>query len=702
MNLSPQSSSGFASPTVGNNSSGRTSHESERPASGRGHPITNRIVKAILPKSQTPKSKVAFVPHDDLLEILSPSVVQDLLDEVYRKDNSKTRISPHQIDGTQSNLGRYRILATLLLVDKIKYLGYFVHLNIWDVNLPLSDTHIIFGKYHWKDHAIEGFLEKQYLFLPHIIDFDCMKHVKLNSDIRMPFLDLLDGQKRGAHGQVSKVRIHEQYQKWGQRTRCHGRYAVKLFTADDATFDQERAALARFSHPNPGHENLIQLLFSYELGSKRFLIFPCAEGDLEDYWRDHSCEPSSPDQLTWMIQQCHGLASGLAKVHHHSSWPLHTRHHKSQNQGRHGDIKPKNILFFNDTIDSGGRLVVADFTLMRFHSPDTVYTRIKDVNYSQTYRPPEKAALDGSQVTQKYDIWTLGCVFLEFITWHLLGFNAVRSREPTNENERERGFVAPDGQEREDFYTSRQQDDDNPYKYPDDKFWNGTGDGAIVKESVMKWISFLQSLEHSSQALDDFLDFIVDGMLAVKPEDRCSMIHVATRLARIVATCKTNAAYCEPLGFTAPVKDKISGYPRLLRPRGEYGKVRVDPNPVSRAAIDPESQQDYQLFEREFGVKGNDGTEGARDKAPSSPQGQSSPEETSRPRSDSVVSKVPPLNRDQSRLNGLLTLLTTRKTSEDDRPSHEAITTEMRDEEKPTRDQPLRYQYKEIEESTAS
>lgn len=187
-----------------------------------------------------------------------------------------------------------------------------------------------------------------------------------------------------------------------------------------------------------------------------------------------------------MIQQCHRSASGLAKVHHHSSWARYTRHHKTQNQGRHGDIKPKNILFFNDTADSYGKLVVADFTLMRFHSPNTVYTRIQDVNYSQTYRPPEKGARDGSQVTQKYDIWTLGCVFLEFITWHLLGFNAVRSREPTNENERKRGFQAPDGQEREDFYTSRQQDDDNPYKYPDDKFWNDTNGAGVVKDSVMK------------------------------------------------------------------------------------------------------------------------------------------------------------------------------------------------------------------------
>ncbi|KAI6750623.1 hypothetical protein HG530_014519 [Fusarium avenaceum] len=684
MNLSPQSSSGVVSP-VTENSSNRTSHESERPSSRRGHPIANKIVRALLPKHQSLKSPVAFIPQDDLVEILNPSVIQDLLDEAYKKDRSKTRILLHQIEGTKSKSGRYKILATLLLLDKIKYLRYFVHSHVWDDNLPLSETHMIFN--NWKELTIDGFLDKQYIFLPHIIDFDCMQHIKLRSDIRMPFLDLLDGKKRGAHGQVSKVRIHKQYQKWGQRTRCFDHYAVKRFTADDATFEQERAALARFSHPNTGHENLIQLLFSYELRSTRFLIFPCAEGDLEDYWKNHCCDPASSDQLIWMIQQCHGLASGLAKVHHHSSWTRHTRHHKTQNQGRHGDIKPKNILFFNDAADSYGKLVVADFTLMRFHSPNTVYTRIQDVNYSQTYRPPEKAARDGSQVTQKYDIWTLGCVFLEFITWHLLGFNAVRSREPTNENERKRGFQAPDGQEREDFYTSRQQDDDNPYKYPDDKFWNDTNGAGVVKDS---WMSFLRSLEHSSQALHDFLDFITHSMLVVKPNDRCSMMHVASRLAQILATCKTDKSYCGPLRLKERARHMILEFPRLLGPPGDYGRVRFDPKPVAQSAIDPLSQEDYSLFEREFGVKENDARTDSTENHPSPPGDQSPLMEGFRIRSESsAVSNAPPLNRDQSRLSGVLTQPTTVQESEDGRPSHEGMTTEILEQEKPRTGQPF-------------
>jgi len=179
-----------------------------------------------------------------------------------------------------------------------------------------------------------------------------------------------------------------------------------------------------------------------------------------------------------MLDQCHGIASGLERVHNNPSFRIGDIG-GSRSRGRHGDIKPKNILFFKDDENPPGRLVVADFTLMRFHSSNADYTLIQKVGFSATYRPPEKALGEGTQVSQKYDIWTLGCVFLEFISWHLLGSDAVRPRKKGCE----RGFKAPDGKVREDFGTTRQRDDDN---YRDDKFFNSIGlPTAIVKESVV-------------------------------------------------------------------------------------------------------------------------------------------------------------------------------------------------------------------------
>ncbi|KAJ4005493.1 hypothetical protein NW766_011042 [Fusarium irregulare] len=434
--------------------------------------VAQRIRDAIKPGPDFDEKPEAFVLECDLRRILTRETVQLVLDRILYKYPDRS-VSLDAIFNDTRGTGRLRILATLLYIGRTKALHEFVSFNIWDDALPLSKSKAPFVDLEgiW----LKGFVEDQYIFLPQVIDFECMKHKKLRDPIRMPFLNPLVDPEEGAHGVVSK--------------RCKDHYAVKLFKADAVTFQQERDALVRFSHPNKGHESLIQLLYSYELRSNKYLIFPCAEWDLENHWANHEADPRSHADLIWMLQECYGIASGLYKVHNHTSWKIGARESGSQNKGRHGDIKPKNILFFRDEGDSAGRLVVADFTLMRFHSSiDTEYTRIRNVGYSRTYRPPEMDASRATQVSQKYDIWTLGCVFLEFITWHLLGPDAVRpSKEGCG-----RGFVAPDGQVREDFGTSRLRDDNTVVRH--DKFFNLYHDTPpIVKPSVLKVTSLVST-----------------------------------------------------------------------------------------------------------------------------------------------------------------------------------------------------------------
>ena len=45
-----------------------------------------------------------------------------------------------------------------------------------------------------------------------------------------------------------------------------------------------------------------------------------------------------------------------------------------------------------------------------------------------SYRPPE-CDLKGGKIGQSYDIWTLGCLYLEFITWLLGGWELVKAFE---------------------------------------------------------------------------------------------------------------------------------------------------------------------------------------------------------------------------------------------------------------------------------
>jgi serine/threonine protein kinase len=95
--------------------------------------------------------------------------------------------------------------------------------------------------------------------------------------------------------------------------------------------------------------------------------------------------------------------------------------------GRHGDIKPENVLLFSDPddYDSIGTLKLTDFGLAEFsaiHSRS--YKPKSKVAISPSYRAPECDLHDGI-IGRSYDIWTLGCLYLEFITWLLGGWKLV-------------------------------------------------------------------------------------------------------------------------------------------------------------------------------------------------------------------------------------------------------------------------------------
>lgn len=196
----------------------------------------------------------------------------------------------------------------------------------------------------------------------------------------------------------------------------------------------EVKVLEKFSAANRPHPHIIQLLLTYQYRDKYYLLFHWAEGNLKEFWK---FQPNpSMENARWLATQCFGIATGLRKIHHLTSWPLQKGSNQNlrieidhgKDYGRHGDIKPENILWFR----SPSNLVISDFGLSQYHS---IHSRSQDSPYavrgfSPTYRPPEFELK--KQITQRYDIWTLGCLFLEIITWFVLG-NDARETDFSND-----------------------------------------------------------------------------------------------------------------------------------------------------------------------------------------------------------------------------------------------------------------------------
>ncbi|KAL9562653.1 hypothetical protein ACKAV7_013217 [Fusarium commune] len=202
------------------------------------------------------------------------------------------------------------------------------------------------------------------------------------------------------------------------------------------------------------HPYLISLLATYHHHDGYHFIFPWAEADLQGYWKMINPKPFGADRdrtLKWLGIQCKGLADGLSSIHCYptTSFSLHGRFtpppdnprivgNVAENAihelfGRHGDMKPENILWFPERPSIpgtlGGILKITDFGFTEFSTKSEVDpARRGFIVNSPTYRAPEiDISSDNGLIGPSYDIWALGCIYLEFLAWWLGGWDYVHS-----------------------------------------------------------------------------------------------------------------------------------------------------------------------------------------------------------------------------------------------------------------------------------
>lgn len=149
-----------------------------------------------------------------------------------------------------------------------------------------------------------------------------------------------------------------------------------------------------------------------------------------------------------MAEQCKGLVSALYRIHRYpttSRSSIQDLDHEMRTveqsttaeiadpetprgnfilYGRHGDLKPENILWYPDynTIGHHGVLKITDFGAAHFSVNDERSLNDRKTGKMPklfTHRSPEFDI--GETCSTLCDIWSLGCIFLEFVTWYFGG-----------------------------------------------------------------------------------------------------------------------------------------------------------------------------------------------------------------------------------------------------------------------------------------
>lgn len=207
----------------------------------------------------------------------------------------------------------------------------------------------------------------------------------------------------------------------------------KLSSKNSKCYRDELAALEKSSIQTGREKHLIRLLLTYTHGSKNYFLFEWADMNLNEFWKQTTPNPR-PEGIKWVACQCLGISKAIRRIHGLSTMQKHRHQTLSgdssddeRDSGRHGDIKPENILWFSKYGEESNILVVSDLGLTRYHSRNSVsHVRNSQIDgFSWTYRAPEFEL--GRETSQKYDVWSLGCVFLEFLVWQF-GGNRERNK----------------------------------------------------------------------------------------------------------------------------------------------------------------------------------------------------------------------------------------------------------------------------------
>jgi serine/threonine protein kinase len=278
---------------------------------------------------------------------------------------------------------------------------------------------------------------------------------------------------------------------------------------------------------------VVKLLATFEKLSRDgtptfFLLFDWAHGNLEDFWRVNQRLERDPRHIPLMAQQFLGIAEALHTVHNERQTNLKQPLPElgpSQNQSvycRHGDITPQNLLWFKP-VKSDGRvaeplLVLADFGLGRLHSRVTrSKVNPRSTGFTATYRSPE-FDLD-SFISPASDVFSLGCVYLEHITWFLCGYGGIKH----------------------EFAERRLEEDVNGFSA--DTFFSITREGSpIIKPAVRAWIEELKEMPQCTQCLRQMLEIVVE-MLEPDQKRRIRTWKLAKALKLVLRTCKENSSF---------------------------------------------------------------------------------------------------------------------------------------------------------------
>ncbi|KAH6989231.1 kinase-like domain-containing protein [Ilyonectria sp. MPI-CAGE-AT-0026] len=493
--------------------------------------------------------------------------------------------------------GCLKLFTILFLFDHTQCIGKLIKQGLRDTHLPLfkgkesrltiptSRGRTVLACCGGRSYLADLFYQYQWRLLVPFFSFNekgAPEHYPLHVDTMLPWAppDEAEVFKRGGFGTVKRRKMHDDCHGLGMRLtaiktsapKSYTYFAVKELGEED--FKQEKRMLDRLVLNGTKHDHLISLLTSYNVGNdKYYLVFPWADCNLGEFFKKESqiSENGSIDAgvMQWFSDQVFGVIEALSVLHNPKHNPTRDAGEKPPiGYGRHGDIKPENILCFTPRHGSNGgsierrTLVISDLGIGEFHgTASRSNLPNQGIPHTPDYRPPE-CDLDGGTVSRLWDIWTIGCLFLEMVCWLLEGHDSL------TEFEKQRSSFFLYGDQSKDrnvatFFDIQVEENSDPHsaEYI-----------IMVKDAVTKRISDLHDSELCTKYIHDLLTLIqVDMLVVMSPKHtRQTSQMLCKRISKMQQKAKCDRSY---LTAKCPCKKAHIGPPNI---RAKLSKNATD------------------------------------------------------------------------------------------------------------------------------
>ncbi|KAK5053838.1 hypothetical protein LTR84_001800 [Exophiala bonariae] len=470
-----------------------------------------------------------YVPRRDLDHIMTPDTISKLIRDDKSLHDGKFLI----INGGKKLEERDNFLE---FIDRIwlwgaRLMAFCVYAELplscfyqmWEkklrnTNLPLSDSDCPDPSYRRKFSMVVGISGG---FAAHTFvmnEKSHPEHLHLPRDVVVPILfDKSNDESllgKGGFGIVYEVRIDADHHSFS--TMRDETFAFKKFydlsARTQAEVANESSTLTRLAEVP--HPNITTHLASWNQDGCCYMLFRRANCNLHTYMENPSPQLTKPTMLA-LLSQMRGLADGLRHIHNLGPSNLEPDRVDEDVKGKgkrkagrrrqacfHHDLKPRNILVTVNP-DTGDLLFsISDFGTARIGqilsgSAQHSFFPTRPSAGDAVYGAPD-AILEGS-TSRPYDMWSMGCMFLELLTW------IVGLEEEDNVK---------------NFADRRMTDATDPHGNQDQSFWcQDKGHNVHLKASVIRQLRILKDRCEGRGVLPHLVR-VVGRLLNIRAQDR--------------------------------------------------------------------------------------------------------------------------------------------------------------------------------------